>query len=649
MIIYTLKKLKRKNLSRREIKKIIDSEKIAAGEVVDRPANIVKELIENSIDAGAKEIRIVVKKAGKNLIQIIDDGYGMPPDEILIAFERHTSSKIVKIEDLEKLDTLGFRGEALASIAAVSQVEITSRVKENERGVNIILKAGKCIEKKENFFPIGTNIKVKNIFYNIPARKKFLKKDPTELGHITDIIQRYSLAYPQIHFIYNHNELNILNCPGSNDLRTTVFHIYGKKVAKLMELVNYEENNIKLYGLLGHSEISKNNRTYSSLFLNNRYVISDLLFRAVQEAYKGTLMIGKFPFFILHLEIDPSVIDFNVHPKKLHIRFENEEYVYNKVYNIVRMFVEEKFIEKEITHSYSDLSEFSQNEKAVKGTTFYKDSESIIVEKGKHPKIINDIEVDKGEIEQIKSLSLEGVPIEKSVQLNLSDKDNISERIEKSSAESFLRGDYVSIKNFPKLRLISQTGQLSNKTYILLEGINENGEGGFYILDQHAASERVNKEYFVNYFQNSKKERQNLIKPLKVEVSPSEKFFLEANLKEIYRIGFDFEHFGGNTFVLRAVPTIMGKVPNIKIITEIISDLTVIGKEASFTEKLDEIINYLACHKSIRGGDDLSLKRIRKLIVDLGNCKDSFHCAHGRPTLKFFSFKELDKLFKRRV
>ncbi len=460
--------MKLKNLSRREIKKIIDAEKIAAGEVVDRPANIVKELLENSIDAGAKEIRVVVKKAGKNLIQIIDDGYGIPPDEILIAFERHTSSKIIKIEDLEKLDTLGFRGEALASIAAVSQVEITSRVKENERGVNIILKAGKCIEKKEVFCPIGTNIKVKNMFYNIPARKKFLKQDPTELGHITDIIQRYSLAYPQIHFIYNHNDLNILNCPGSNDLRTTVFHIYGKKVANLMELVNYEGNNVKLHGLLGHSEISKNNRTHSSLFLNKRYVISDLLFRAVQEAYKGTLMIGKFPFFVLHLEIDPSVIDFNVHPKKLQIRFENEEYVYNKVYNIVRMFVEEKFIEKEITHIYSDLSEFSQNDDDLDDTALYEYSKSDSAAKGKHSKVINDEGENKGENEQLKKLSLEEVPTEKTIQLNLSEKDKISERMDKSSAESFLRGDYIAIKNFPKLRLISQTGQLSNKTYILL-------------------------------------------------------------------------------------------------------------------------------------------------------------------------------------
>ena len=634
---------------RRKIKKIVDAEKIAAGEVVDRPANIVKELIENSIDAGAKEIRIVVKKAGKTLIQIIDDGYGMPPEEISIAFERHTSSKIAKVEDLENLSTLGFRGEALASIAAVSQIEISSRVKENERGVNIIFKAGKLIEKKEVFCPIGTNIKVKNIFYNIPARKKFLKKDPTELGHITDIIQRYALAYPQIHFIYNHNKLNILNCPGSNDLKTTVFHIYGKKIANLMELINYEGNNVKLRGLLGNSEVSKNNRTHSSLFLNKRYVISDLLFRAVQEAYKGTLMIGKFPFFILHLEIDPSVIDFNVHPKKLHIRFENEEYVYNKVYNVVRMYVEERFIEKEVTHTYSDLGDFSQKEKDHEDAVLNEYPERNGAAKGKHPKVFNKENESKEEIDQLEMLSLEEVRIERIIQLNLSDEDSIEEKNDISSADSFLRGDYIKIKNFPKLRLISQTGQLSNKTYIVLEGVNINGDVGFYILDQHAASERVNKEYFFNYFQNSKKERQNLINPLKIEVSPSEKFFLEANLKEISKLGFDFEHFRGNTFVLRAVPIIMGKISNIKIITEIISDITEIGKEASFTAKLDEIINYLACHKSIRGGDDVSLKTVRKLIIDLGNCKDSFHCAHGRPTLKFFSFKELDKLFKRVV
>ena len=614
---------------RSKIKKIIDAEKIAAGEVIERPANIVKELIENSIDAGAKEIRVIIKKAGKNLIQVIDDGIGIPPDEIDTAFERHTSSKIVNIEDLEHLSTLGFRGEALASIAVVSQVEIASRIKERERGVKVILKDGKVIEKEEFFCPIGTDIKVKNLFYNIPVRLKFLKKDPTELGHITDIIQRYALAYPQLHFIYTHNKLSILNCPASNDLRTTVFHIYGKKIANLMESINHKEVKFYLYGLMGHSEISKNNRTHSSFLLNKRYVISDLLFRAVQEAYKGTLMTGKFPFFIINLEIDPSVIDFNVHPKKLRIRFENEEYVYNKVYNIVRKFVEETFVEKEDTYNFSEISKYTS-------PIFKNDKDELYKE-------------SKSSINANSSPIVEKEVLEKGVQLNLINGDIVNGTDEFSSVDSVLRGDYIDLKNFPKLRLISRTGQLSNKTYIVLEGINENSEKGFYILDQHAASERVNKEFFSNFYKNSIKSKQKLITPLKIEVSPSEKFFLENNIKEITKLGFDFEHFGGNTFVLRAVPIVMGRTPNLQIINEIISDVTVIGKDKSFSDKLEEIINYLACHKSIRGGDDMSLQSIRKLIIDLANCKDSFHCAHGRPTLKFFSFKELDKLFKRIV
>ncbi len=636
-------------MNRSKIKRIVDAEKIAAGEVVERPANIVKELLENSIDAGAKEIRIIVKKAGKSLIQIIDDGIGIPPDEIGIAFERHTSSKIVNIEDLERLSTLGFRGEALASIAAVSQVEIASRIKEKERGVKLILEGGKVVERKEVFCPIGTDIKVKNLFYNIPARLKFLKKDPTELGHITDIIQRYALAYPQLHFIYTHNDLTIVNCPASNDLRTTVFHIYGKKVASLMEPININEENFNLHGLMGHSEISKNNRTQSSVFLNKRYVISNLIFRAIQEAYKGTLMIGKFPFFIVNLEINPSVIDFNVHPKKLNIRFENEDYIYNKVYNVVRKFVEEKFIEKEDNYNFLEISKYVSIKADSEKEELYQESENSMDAIERVTKDPNDKleSKDKTPIDHASKLDQE--VLEKTVQLNLTSSDIVKDGVYMSSADTFLRRNYIDLKNFPKLRLISHTGQLSNKTYILLEGINKNGEGGFYVLDQHAASERVSKEFFYDFYENSKKTKQKLISPLKIEVSPSEKFFLESNLKEITRLGFNFEHFGGNTFVLRAVPIIMGRTPDLRIVKEIISDITDIGKDKSFSEKLEQIINYLACHKSIRGGDDLSLNSIRKLIVDLANCKDSFHCAHGRPTLKFFSFKELDKLFKRIV
>ncbi len=621
------------------IQKIIDAEKIAAGEVVERPANVVKELIENSIDAGAKEIRIVIKKAGKSLIQVIDDGIGIPRDEIEIAFDRHTSSKIRRIEDLDNLNTLGFRGEALASIAAVSQVEIISRFKENDLGVRLLIEGGKTIQKDEISCPVGTNIRVKNLFYNIPARKKFLKKDNTELGHITDIIQRYSLAFPFLHFIYIHNDLTILNCPAQNDLKTTVFHIYGKIIAKHMEPIDYSEDKLGLHGLLGSAEISKKSRTYSCLFVNNRYITSDLLFRAVQEAYKDILMIGKYPFFILFLDINPAIIDCNIHPKKLHIRFEDEDFIYNKVYNIIRDFIDEYFIKKQDKYLETEIRQFISDRDEKSKLDLWIESEDAL-------ESIKNIQEITEETDENKTLSIID-ETQKSIQLDLTDQivDKTTEK--EYLQEIYLREKYIISENFPKLRLISKTGQLSNKVYILLEGVNENGEAGMYILDQHAASERVNKEYFHRLYDNTKKKIQKLISPLKIEVSPSERFFLFSNLNEINKLGFKFEHFGGNTFILRKLPTIIQKLPKAEIIKEIIGDIAEIGKDKSFSEIKDNVINYLACHKSIRGGDDLSIVNIRKLLIDLAKCKDPFHCAHGRPTLKFISIKELDKLFKR--
>ena len=613
-----------------KIKKIIDAAKIAAGEVVDRPVNVVKELIENSIDAKASEIRVIVRRAGKSLIHVIDNGIGIPSEDVAIAFERHTSSKIRSINDLENLSTLGFRGEALASIAAVSKVEIISRVEDQEKGVHLYIEGGKIVNKKRISCPVGTNIQIKNLFYNLPARQKFLKTDATELGHITDIVQRYSLAYPELHFIYRHNELDILNCPVLNDLKTTVFHIYGKKIAKFMEPFDFkeDENKFRINGLLGHPQIAKKNRTYSSLFINQRYIISDVLFRAISEAYEGILMVSKYPFFIIFLELDPSVIDFNVHPKKLHVRFEREESIYNKVYNVIKSYVEDRFIVKEAKYISTELHDFIPKKEKL--------SESI--------KEISDGKIKQEEISQEQIL----IP-EESVQLSLEDQIIVDESYKKLPPETFLRGKYIVSKNFPKIRLISHTGQLSNKVYVVLEGINENNEEGLFILDQHAASERINKERFLEAFETSKMSKQKLISALKIDVSPSEKIFLESNLLEIRKLGFDFENFGGNTFILREIPTIMGKIPKLNIIKEIISDITEIGKDKSFSEVKEEIINYLSCHKSIRGGDDLSLKDIRNLLIELAKCKDSYHCAHGRPTLRFFSYKELDKLFKRIV
>lgn len=632
-------------MKRSKIQKIKEAEKIAAGEVVERPANIVKELVENSIDAGAGEIRIIVRRAGKNLIQIIDNGIGIPPDEIEFAFERHTSSKIHSIEDLDTLSTLGFRGEALASIAAVSKVEISSRTSENERGIQLLIEGGKLTKRNEINCPIGTNIKVNNIFYNLPARQKFLKSDPTELGHITDIIQRYSLANPELHFIYQHNDLNILNCPASNDLKTTGFHIYGKQIAKFLEPINYSEEAelFNLHGLLGHPKISKKNRNVSSLFINKRYIISDLLHRAIQEAYKGTLMVNKHPFFILFIELDPSSVDFNIHPKKLHVRFEKDEFISNKVYNVLRKFVEDLFIAKEAKYISTDLKKFAPKSELESIDDIPEKYLQEIEENGGIRRISEAV----GGIEEEAPDEKEVEFIEEPVQITL-DEDTVHLKgTGKRVSESIIREKYIISENFPKMKLISYTGQLSNNVYVVLEGINKDNEEGLFILDQHAASERITKEYFLELYEKSKIVKQRLISPLKIDVSPSEKIFLLENLKKVKMLGFDFDHFGGNTFILRGIPTIMGRVPKIEIIKEIISDITDIGKDTSFSDVKEEIINYLSCHKSIRGGDNLSLKDVRNLIIELANCKDSFHCAHGRPTMRFISFKELDKLFKR--
>ncbi|MBD3197741.1 MAG: DNA mismatch repair endonuclease MutL [Candidatus Lokiarchaeota archaeon] len=621
-------------MNRKEIKKIKDSEKIAAGEVIERPANVVKELIENSIDAEATEIRINLKKAGKQVIQVIDNGIGIPPDEISYAFNRHTSSKIQTIDDLNNLTTLGFRGEALASIAAVSRIEIVSRIPENKRGVKVVIEGGIVKETMEVSCPTGTNIIVKHLFYNIPARQKFLRTDATELGHITDIIQRYALAYPEKHFLYNHNELAMLNCPKENDLQTTAFHIYGKNIARNTEEISYSEQDylFKVEGLIGHPKIAKKTNYNSSLFINKRYIKSNLLFRAIKEAYKGILMINRNPFCILNIEVDASIIDFNVHPKKLHIRFEDEEFVYNKLYNIIRGSIEEKFIHKEAKYISTELEPSSDSTDIVKP-----------VLKPKRGK--NKLENPETKIGPKKTAEKTEIIDLNTVQLDLEDTVSDTNRY---SSETYIRDKFIVQKNFPKIKLISPTGQLSNKIYIILEGLNENEEQGFFILDQHAASERINKEKLLNVYENeSVRTKQKLISPFKIELSPSEKAFIRQHKEEINKLGLEFEHFGGNTFVLRSVPTIFNKMIDPEIINEIIADLTEIGSEKSFSSVKEEIINYLSCHKSVRGGDKLSLKEIRTLLLELSNCEDPYHCAHGRPTLKFFSYRELDKLFKR--
>ncbi len=625
------------------IKKIKDFEKIAAGEVVERPASVVKELVENSIDAGAKNIKIIIKNAGKSLIQVIDDGYGIEKEDVKIAFDRYTSGKIEKFEDLDTLTTLGFRGEALSSIAVVSQVELITRTKNDDLGSTIVIHGGTVIEKKEISATLGTNIKVKNLFYNIPARQKFLKTNRVELGHITDIITRYALGYPQIHFIYQHNDLDILNCPSSDDLKDMVFHIYGKEIAKKMYPIDYihPDGLFALSGFLGDPEISKKKRTSSSLFLNKRYVISDKFFEVIKDAYKGFLMVGRFPFFILNLDINPANVDFNIHPQKMTVRFNNEKVLFPFIENALKAHLDELFLPKKEEIITKPLETFIEEEmeeiqSGLKNITVHIDDQSIIAKE----QVLN-FQADSNIIDSAKSKEM--------IQTKLITEDILDNKFENAITESLSREQYIITDTLPKMRPISRTGQLSNNVYILFESNDEDGNPTILIIDQHAASERIMKDRFLSQYRGSKVQKQQLISPLKINISPAERFFLKEHLSEINKFGFELEDFGGATFILRAIPAIFGKLPKLDVLKDMIEEIANIGKQQSFSDSEEEIINYLACHKSIRGGDYLTLKDIRKLVLDLSKCKDPYHCAHGRPTFRVISFRDIDKMFKRIV
>jgi len=621
------------------IKKIKDFEKIAAGEVIERPASVVKELVENSIDAGALNIKIIIKNAGKNLIQVIDDGCGIEKDDIEIAFDRYTSGKIEKFEDLDTLSTLGFRGEALSSIAVVSQVELITRTEKDDLGIYIAIYGGMVIEKKEISAPFGTNIKIKNLFYNIPARYKFLKTNKVELGHITDIITRYALSYPQIHFIYQHNDLDILNCPSSNDLRDMVFHIYGKETARKMHSINHihPDGLFTLTGLLGEPDVSKKKRSNSSLFVNNRYVISDKFFEVIKSAYKDFLMIGRFPFFILNLSINSALVDFNIHPQKMTIRFNKEKIIFPFIESAIKARLEELFLPRSQVIITKPLETFVDDKK-----------EEVIIgygEKNSHA-FKHEISSEQTANIHIDSSNIEVDKPQDLIQTRLMFEAHET-KFEKDIPQSLLGEQYIITETLPKMRPISRTGQLRNKIYIIFESEDKSGNSGICILDQHAASERIMKEKYLNQYWKSKIQKQKLISPLKINISPAEQYFLSENLNEINNFGFELEEFGRNTFILRAVPAIFEKVPALNVLKDMIEEIVEIGKQQSFSESEEQIINYLACHKSIRGGDYLTIKDIRRLVIELSKCKNPYHCAHGRPTFKFISFKELDKMFRR--
>ncbi|MHA1394015.1 MAG: DNA mismatch repair endonuclease MutL [Promethearchaeota archaeon] len=679
-------------IEEKRIKIIKNYEKIAAGEVVERPSSVVKELIENSIDAHASKIHIIIKNAGKDLIQVIDDGDGINPDDIEIAFQPHTSSKIDSAEDILSLNTLGFRGEALYSIATISRVEIISKTRLHDYGMKCIIEGGKILLKQKVGAPDGTNIKVMNLFYNTPARFKFLKSNRVELGHITDIITRMILLHPEIHFKFVSNGKTIINSPATTNYRNILFNLYGKNIVNKVVEFNHEEEDIKIKGFLGDPSLSRSSTISSSVYVNNRFVISPLINKAMDEAYKDFLMTKKHPFYILFIELDPSKIDVNVHPTKKIIRFENESEFYLKIEKIMREIVINKFGYKKsidlIKASSSNSPIYSEHKIAALnsgkdyGTSNISISElknitksSIEAKEELRKKIRNSEKsaldllksqqkiTDQISMEQTIGNEFKNEELEKSninfgpkKDIKLTNMYAIEKRMEPSNkikqnipkvptlSELLIQRDWIDTNGvFPKLKVPNEASQL-NKLYFILEG-----EDGFYILDMHAAHERINYEKQLKMFKEGKISKQTLLIPIKFDAPLAEVEFIKNSLNKISKFGFEIDFFGGNTFAIRTVPAQMKEIMDPNIIKDICLEIVNMGKEFSLEKEYERVLKYTACRMSIKGGLEIDdPMKVVKLIQNLAKCENPHHCAHGRPTMLYFSYKDIDAMFHRK-
>lgn len=610
--------------------------KIAAGEVIEKPASIVKELVENSIDAGADSITIEAAGGGLSLLRIIDNGRGIAEEDMETAFLRHATSKIEDEVDLNTITTLGFRGEALASIAAVSKVEMLSRIKDSVIGNKLSIAGGTILEKEQCGCPEGTVITVRDIFYNTPARLKFLKSESREAMNITSIVENLAMSHTNISFKYRLNDKNILATKGDGDLKSVLLAVYGKEVIKNIIPVNAAKDFVSVKGFIGNSSISKNSRNNQSIFINYRFVKNKTITAAVEAAYKSMLTINKFPFFVLEVSVNPEFIDVNVHPTKAEIKFQDEQIVFKAVYHSV----------KEALISIADFAEDSNKEFKENNThAFITNIPKVnyTQEKMDFP------EKDYG-LNLNSELNYKGNSITAE---RVNEKHNLDDGMALKSQLQNTKADYSynkytppsqsaseDVKNrVPKFEPLAVVGQI-HFMYIIAEGMAD-----MYMIDQHAAHERIYYEKYLDEYNKSKVQSQSSIAPLIVDLSLSEKQGLLQNIDVFNRLGYEIEDFGGNSIAIRGIPVIYGNPNPRELFNEILSEIDLNKKD--IMNSIDKVFYTMACKSAVKAGDKLSYKEMTELIEQLRLCDNPFNCPHGRPTIIKMSYYELEKKFKR--
>lgn len=617
--------------------------KIAAGEVIERPASIVKELVENSIDAGAASITIEINDGGKSFISVSDNGSGIMSEDLEHVFERHATSKIKDAEDLFSIYTLGFRGEAMASIAAVAEVELQTHTDSEDSGSYILIKGGSVIERKSIGFPVGTTITVRNLFYNTPAREKFLKSNVSEQGHVVDVVEKLSMVNTAVSFKLIVDGKNVLHTPGNGDLLSVLTCIYGKNTAKSMVKLDYSNPLIQIDGYIGKPEISRGNSTYMIFSVNNRIIRNKMLGEAVKQAYKGLLMNNRFPFVVLNLNVQTDKIDVNVHPTKAEIKFSDDRSIFNTIYTAVKSCLAGSNL------TYGSFDEPAAKEESV--VTSFTASSRVFEAPPPSIELPDAIDFSDSYINTAKARHNEE---EKTAQQSfLQDNENYKTANTNKGFYEQERSKSIpsSQPNYNSAAAASQPAQNKNlistlntiglafNTYILAQDASN-----FYLIDQHAAHERVMYEYLMSKYDTGDMSVQPLMLPIVIELSPKEIALIKDSFNIFERLGFEIEWFGENTIAIRSVPIVMGEPCTGDFFNDILDSLEGGAKAAS---PLERIIISMACKNSIKAGTAISFEEMQELIRRLSETKSPYTCPHGRPTLISMSQYELEKKFKR--
>lgn len=611
--------------------KTIDN--IAAGEVIERPASVVKELVENAIDANANAVTVEIKDGGMTLIRVTDNGAGIPKDQVKTAFLRHATSKIRTVEDLMSVSSLGFRGEALSSIGAVAQVELVTKTAGGFSGTSYKISGGEEEEFSEIGAPDGTTFLVKNIFYNTPARRKFLKSATTEAGYVEQVMVHMALSHPEISFKFIHNNRNRIYTSGNGNLKDIIYHIYGRDVASALIELEAETDNIKVYGFVGKPHISRGNRNYESYFINGRYIKSPLIYRAIEEAYKTFTMTHKYPFICLNMEIRPDLLDINVHPTKMEIRFENG----NELYELLATKIREVLLTRDLipqVQSDKEKKREGQNRKEVPKEMLTKSGlvSDVKLEKKKMPE---PFERNRRREEQKSSSVYAGLNYD----IKKKSFPSIEKEEEKPHQMTLNETSVLEEKAKPGRKVI---GQLF-RTYWLIEYEDE-----LFIMDQHAAHEKVNYEKLMRDFKKKEIYSQGLEPPLVITVSMSEAEVLR-NYADIFAgLGFTIEAFGGNEFCIRQVPANLYGIGEEDLFIELLDCVSRESPKANVDIITDKIAT-MACKMSIKGNQKISLPEVEHLLDQLMELENPYQCPHGRPTIIKMSKYEIEKKFKRIV